>query len=390
VLFLRARLAQSDVFRISLQKQKMSYKDLDKSAMNFAAPLLTTLETQSGEAGIASVRLANNLNTQYSGEIKVGMPPQRIRVIFDTGSSNLWVPNGRHLAQNKLLSSHKGFFSKLSETFKFSVEKFKIQYGSGPVSGSYCSDNIQIGDLKISNFTFAHVDDVLGLGSLYTQPSSSFDGILGLGFGSLSVGQVPTVMQALNASGQLQEPVFGFFLGDNEDGQLVLGGVDPAYYRGNFSFVPVISAGYWEIAMDEIKIGSASSESWFMKLSKSQSAIVDSGTSALVGPANEVEAIAAVLGAQKIKNLYVVECEAASPSITFTLSGKDYSIKGQELILQQSGDWCVLGLMASAAATTHWILGDVFMRKYYVQFDWGNRQVGFAQAASPTSPDYLV
>eukprot|EP00441_Pelagodinium_beii_P032154 CAMPEP_0197634920 /NCGR_PEP_ID=MMETSP1338-20131121/10877_1 /TAXON_ID=43686 ORGANISM="Pelagodinium beii, Strain RCC1491" /NCGR_SAMPLE_ID=MMETSP1338 /ASSEMBLY_ACC=CAM_ASM_000754 /LENGTH=399 /DNA_ID=CAMNT_0043206875 /DNA_START=58 /DNA_END=1257 /DNA_ORIENTATION=- len=391
LLLLRAELAaSSDLFRVSLQKQKRSYKDLDKSAsMNFA-PLLTTLETQSGDAGVANVRLANSFNTQYSGEIEVGTPPQRIRVVFDTGSSNLWVPNGRSLAQNSLLSSHKGFFSKLSETFDFLDEEFKIQYGSGPVSGWYGSDNIQIGDLKVNNFTFALVDDVLGLGSIYTQPSSSFDGILGLGFGSLSVGQVPTVMKALNSSGMLKEPVFGFFLGDEEDGQLVFGGVDPEYYSGEFSFSPVISAAYWEIAMDEIKIGSASTESWVMKLAKSKSAIVDSGTSLLVGPEDEVQAIAAVLGAQKIQNLYVVDCLAASPSITFTLSGKDYSINGQELILQQSGDWCVIGLQASASATAHWILGDVFMRKYYVQFDWGNKQVGFAKAVSRSSFDNLV
>lgn len=234
------------------------------------------------------------------------------------------------------------------------------------------------------------MDDVLGLGSIYTQPSSSFDGILGLGFGSLSVGQVPTVMKALNSSGMLKEPVFGFFLGDEEDGQLVFGGVDPEYYSGEFSFSPVISAAYWEIAMDEIKIGSASTESWVMKLAKSKSAIVDSGTSLLVGPEDEVQAIAAVLGAQKIQNLYVVDCLAASPPITFTLSGKDYSINGQELILQQSGDWCVIGLQASESATAHWILGDVFMRKYYVQFDWGNKQVGFAKAVSRSSFDNLV
>lgn len=31
----------------------------------------------------------------------------------------------------------------------------------------------------------------------------------------------------------------GFYLGDNEDGQLVLGGVDEQHYEGQFHFMPV-------------------------------------------------------------------------------------------------------------------------------------------------------
>ena len=37
----------------------------------------------------------------------------------------------------------------------------------------------------------------------------------------------------------LGDPARGFYLGDQEDGQLVLGGVDEKHFEGKFHFLPV-------------------------------------------------------------------------------------------------------------------------------------------------------
>ena len=53
--------------------------------------LVTTLFQSDSEGQVKSVPLENLANAQYSGEMKLG--GETFRVIFDTGSSNIWVPS---------------------------------------------------------------------------------------------------------------------------------------------------------------------------------------------------------------------------------------------------------------------------------------------------------
>merc|ERR1712039_1155120 len=322
-----------------------------------------------------TVVINDYMNAQYYGEIEVGTPGQKEQVVFDTGSANLWVPS-----KKPFLSGHNVYSHSKSSTYHKNGTVFKIQYGSGPVSGVYSADDVAIGGLKLQDFTFAEVDDTSGLGLGYRF--GKFDGILGLGWDSISVGGVPTVMKALVDSKQLEQPVFAFYLGNNQPGELVFGGVDEKHYTGDFTFVPLSSETYWQVAMDDAKLGGVS-------VPTTKSAIVDSGTSLLAGPSAEVKAIADKLGAKTVMGKeYTVDCSKDLPELTFTLGGKEYALKKEDLILQQSGSQCVLGLMGVDVPAPHgplWILGDVFMRKYYVQFDWGQKRLGFAVAAAAGS-----
>ena len=81
-------------------------------------------------------------NAQYYGEISVGTPGQKLAVVFDTGSSNLWVPN-----KKPFLSTHKTYSHDASSTYVKNGSKFAIQYGSGPVSGVYSRDTLRVGDV---------------------------------------------------------------------------------------------------------------------------------------------------------------------------------------------------------------------------------------------------
>lgn len=166
------------------------------------------------------------------------------------------------------------------------------------------------------------------------------------------------------------------YLAKDQPGQLVFGGVDPAHYVGDFTFVDLVSATYWAVALDAVKLGD------FLNVTATKVAIVDSGTSLLTGPHREVEAIATMMGATKIAGMYVVDCNATVPSLAFTLGGVDCVLDKDDLIVADAAGFCILGLDYMDSPQPLWILGDVLMRKYYVQFDWGKKRVGFALASA--------
>eukprot|EP00438_Fugacium_kawagutii_P011972 Skav208812 [mRNA] locus=scaffold349:239838:241031:- [translate_table: standard] len=372
--------ATEEIIRIPLKKER-------SVSTRSALGSQSGVELNSG-TGTAELSLRNQLNAQYAGEIEVGSPGQKIKVLFDTGSSNLWVPMQKGLKDLQLDSFHSGFDAEKSSTFQEDSRSFFFQYGGGAVTGKYCSDVVSIGPLKIHNFSFAQVEDLRGLGSMYASKMSVFDGILGLGFDKLAMGGVPA-MQALMTSRKLKKSVFGFYLGDNEDGQLVLGGVDDRHYQGEFHFMPVVSTVCWQVMLDNIKVGDAavkptqlrgaSDPRYQMKLANSKHAIIDSGASMLVGPNTEVQAIASMLGANMMGHLWVIDCDTKM-KLTFQLNGKDFELEGDDLVLERQGNLCLLGLQAADGFTPHWVLGNVFMRKFYVQFDWQDRRIGLATA----------
>lgn len=361
-----ARAAPMSMDMQSLVAAEPSWTDIAEDAVGAASKLI----------------LGNQHNLAYYAEVQVGTPGQSLLLILDTGSSNLWVPEKR---RNLLQQSgqHNFYDPRKSSTYVPMDKRFHIEYGSGEVSGFYCRDNVALGGLVLPNFTFARADDTSGIPTFET---SAFDGILGLGFRENSVDNVSTVMEELVATGQLNEPVFAFHLGDGGLGEFVIGGLDPALYVRDFHFAEVSTTfpepGAWAVDITGVKVGEA------FAVMSARHALVDSGTSFVQGPTREVRAMAALLGASTQisggKELYVVPCNEDMPSVAFAVGGRDLVLAPRDLIADRDGDSCLLGL--ESTALPFWILGDVFLRKFFVKFDWGRKRVGFALAAAAAAP----
>jgi len=297
--------------------------------------------------------------------------------LTDTGSSNLWVPEVgcKNCGYSFFGMGKNKYNSKTSKTFVEDGDEFDIQYGSGAVSGTFCSDSVTLGDdIVVENQMFARVQDAKGMGIAYAF--GKFDGIAGLGFDTLSVNGVETPFHNAIDQRLVAYPMFAFYLGDNKDGELTFGGYDNSHFTGNLQWINLVEAAYWKIAIDGIEMGSFSSSN--------TDAIVDSGTSLITGPSSDIARIAEEIGATRsLTGQYTINCDDIQniPDITFTIDGNDYILPGVSLVVKSSS-MCLFAMMGMdfQEPGPKWILGDVFMREYYTVFDYGSKRIGLAKA----------
>lgn len=318
-------------------------------------------------------------NAQYFGTVSIGSPPQSFQVIFDTGSSNLWVPKVgcTHCGLPFIAKKSKYDHSK-SSTYQEDGKDFDIMYGSGSVSGFFSADDVTLADdLVINGQRFAEVQDAGGLGVAYYL--GKFDGILGLGFTSISIDGTTTCFENLIKQNKVDQPIFSFYLGDNAPGELTFGGYDTSKFEGELQFVKLDQATYWQITLDAIKAGDYSNVA-----SDKITAIVDSGTSLMTGPKAEIAKLAAAVGAKpNIMGEYTIDCATVGqiPDVVFTIGAHEYTIPGSKTVIQAQGT-CLFAFMGMdfPAPGPQWILGDVFMREYYTVFNYVDETIGFAKA----------
>ncbi len=178
-------------------------------------------------------------NAQYFGTVSIGNPPQSFQVIFDTGSSNLWVPKvGCTHCGIPFISKKSKYDHSKSSSYTQDGKNFDIMYGSGSVSGFFSEDDVTLADdLVIDGQRFAEVQDAGGLGVAYYL--GKFDGILGLGFTSISIDGTPTCFENLIKQNKVDQPIFSFYLGDNAPGELTFGGYDTSKFEGELQYVKV-------------------------------------------------------------------------------------------------------------------------------------------------------
>jgi saccharopepsin len=322
------------------------------------------------------VKVDNFLNAQYFSEISIGTPAQDFKVILDTGSSNLWVPSQD--CGSIACYLHSKYSHTDSSTYKKNGSDFEIRYGSGELSGYVSEDTVRIGDLTIKHQQFAEATSEPGLAFAFGR----FDGIMGLGYDTISVNKIVPPFYNMIDQGLLDEPVFAFYLSSTDDGtdsECMFGGVNKDHYHGDMVKIPLRRKAYWEVDLDAISFGDQTAEI------DDTGVILDTGTSLIGLPSTFAELLNKEIGAKKgFNGQYSVDCSKRDslPDLTFTLTGHNFSISAYDYILEVQGS-CIsafMGFDVPEPAGPLAILGDAFLRKWYSVYDLGHNAVGLAKS----------
>ncbi len=94
-----------------------------------------------------TVDLHNLLDAQYYGDVFIGTPGQIFGVVFDTGSSNLWVPS--IMCEDVACEVHNQYDSSASSTYIEDGGPIIFNYASGAVAGIRSIDNVDVSTMPI-------------------------------------------------------------------------------------------------------------------------------------------------------------------------------------------------------------------------------------------------
>ena len=339
-----------------------------------------------------SIPLNNYLNVtarqmQYYANISIGTPPQYLSVLLDTGSSYNYMPSA---TCDSSCSGADRYDSSKSSSFKSIGTVHTLTYGKGTVYGEFASDTFTIGD----SLTAKNVQFVLS-NRMEDSDDALFEGLIvrnsqGFGFAILSDG-VPTFVDSLKAQGVISQRVFSFYLSNSSyytneydtESECIIGEVDTSHASGDLTYIPIYGTpAFWSVAINSVYLGSTNLNIEY------HVGILDTGTSLLVVPEKDAYAILDALdnaGNCGVTTSGMIGCDCTSysvsdyPTMILSLGGHSFELSPEDYFWHQENG-CLLLLQAT---TMHaWIIGDVFLRKYYTVFDMDMARVGIAEATS--------
>eukprot|EP00419_Tripos_fusus_P071911 CAMPEP_0172893048 /NCGR_PEP_ID=MMETSP1075-20121228/147607_1 /TAXON_ID=2916 /ORGANISM="Ceratium fusus, Strain PA161109" /LENGTH=460 /DNA_ID=CAMNT_0013747841 /DNA_START=149 /DNA_END=1531 /DNA_ORIENTATION=- len=222
---------------------------------------------------------AVSFKTSYSGLVHVGRPAQEFRVVFDTGSGNIVLPALE--CRSEACLAHRRYNMKASDTAlginldgsgilpDELCDQVNIGFGTGHIVGEFVRERVCLGKaqsaLAVGGSTVMpcidmHVVMAVEM-SRHPFKSFEFDGIVGLGLGSLALSANFSLFHWLSNSDAANGPAqFAVFLTPGEEGEqseIAFGGFVPERTLEPITWAPVVlpNLGYWAVQVIAVRVG---------------------------------------------------------------------------------------------------------------------------------------
>ncbi|KAJ5491605.1 aspartic-type endopeptidase opsB [Penicillium diatomitis] len=334
----------------------------------------------------------DNEQTLYFANVSLGTPKQDLRMVIDTGSSDLWVnaPNSTLCENKKNQCQISGTYDgSSSSTYKYVNPYFNITYADGSqAAGEYASDTLHIGGATLKDFEF-------GIGYISSSPAIV----------QTSHSTYNNLPKAMVDSGLIKSNAYSLWLNDLDanTGSILFGGVNTKKYHGSLQTLPIepIRGIYAEfiIALTAVAMTNSSGTTTYNTQALPSAVLLDSGSSLSYLPNDIVRLLYNDLDValDQSGNGYL-PCRLASEDIkvSFTFTSPTIEVSMSELLLDvgsgltfNNGDRaCAFGI--APAGNSMAVLGDTFLRSAYVVYDLANHEISLAKTNFNSTEDHIV
>eukprot|EP00029_Vermamoeba_vermiformis_P000028 TRINITY_DN10031_c0_g1_i1.p1 TRINITY_DN10031_c0_g1~~TRINITY_DN10031_c0_g1_i1.p1 ORF type:complete len:394 (+),score=109.31 TRINITY_DN10031_c0_g1_i1:44-1225(+) len=373
----------------------------------FAAIKLPIYRKKNPTLKRANAPLGGGISTagEFYVQLQIGTPAQTFEVQIDTGSTdlliydnncqncddqNVYTPSASSSASPVACSSYP-----CPSCGSNNQCTFDDAYGDGSdVNGRVYYDSLSWGGMQ-ANITLGAIDS----STAHFEPTG-VDGIFGLAFKSLSSWSGQSAFW--NWASQNNLPMVYSMCLTPSGASMTIGQNQP----NQFQWTPILQNTYMVVAMSDIQVNGKSIAKG--NVFKNTQTIVDSGTTLMIIPTSAYTGFSNVLLSMcssgvnlpgvcdqpTNSSLLAGNCFALQPSdilayppVTvnikaikpLTLTAQDYMITQ----VSQGTTYYCLGIQgADMGPQVGTILGDVFMQKFNIAFDFDKNRVGFADVST--------
>ncbi|KAJ7168223.1 acid protease [Mycena crocata] len=347
---------------------------------------------------------------QYTYIVRAIVGGQVFSFVMDTGSSDLWVVSDN--CSDEDCQAVSRFSPSRSDTLVQTGMPFRLDYLMGSVHGQMVFDTVRMGPYEVESQIFAMVSRTADIGLASTDTS----GILGLCFpasAAIPATAGATFLENIMSLFDPPQRFFAFHLprmpgSTDPNASFTMGSLDPdlAPEPDRIAYSPVVRTGrvydYWKIPILRLTLNGVAFPLSVSRVPSADTpiAVLDSGTTLLLGPSADVAALYALLGsaarpappslAPRSDNdpvTYQILCtHAALLGLVLGNPPHEYPIHPSDFAWAEGADggWCTGGVQANDGVNGgDWLLGDIFLRNVYAVHHTNPPCVGLLNLIDP-------